>query len=173
MKFKRIDFRDLFHRLVLNNIDSHIDAQFSIDYLSAVTLPSANFIERWYLKNSNIGLRSADGTLQIQEVLLNDRSYVFQNGSWGRKFSQGTDGTGSFGQLVEDFLNAPLSPDRVFGADQQAVVNEMYWYMWSYALWANDGFPKGGSNSDQQVPAFRAVNDSQDRLEDFAGNLIQ
>ena len=173
LKFERMDFGDLFHRLVLNNIDTQLDAQFSIDAFSAVTLPSTNFVERWYLKNSNIGLRFTDGTLQLQEVLVSDRSYVFQNGSWSRKFSQGTDGTGAFGQLVEEFLNAPLSPDRVFGADQQAVVNEMYWYMWSYALWANDGFPKGGSNSDQQVPAYRAVTDSQDRLEDFADNLIQ
>lgn len=173
LKLKRIDFRDLFHRLVLNNIDSQLDAQFSIDDLSAIILPSTNFVERWYLKNTSVGLRFTDGTLQIQEVMVNDRSYVFQNGSWSRKFSQGTDGTGSFGQLVDAFLSAPLSPDRVFGAEQQAVVNEMYWYMWSYALWANDGFPKGGSNSDQQVPAYRAVNDSQDRLEDFADNLIQ
>lgn len=173
IKIVRLDFRDVFHRLVLNNIDTQIDAQFSIDALSAVTLPATNFVERWYLKNSNIGLRFSDGTLQIQEFLVSDRSYVFQNGSWSRKFSQGKDSSGSFGQLVDDFLSAPLSPDRVFGAEQQAVVNEMYWYMWSYALWANDGFPKGGSNSDQQVPAYRAVTDSQDRLEDFADNLIQ
>ena len=91
VKIERIDLRDLFHRLVLNNIDTQIDAQFSIDDLSPVILPSTNFVERWYLKNSNVGLRFTDGTLQIQEVLLSDRSYVFQNGSWSRKFSQGTD----------------------------------------------------------------------------------
>lgn len=173
LKIHRLDFREMFHRLVLNNIDTQIDAQFSIDDHSAVFLPATSFVERWYLDQSSVGLRFSDGTIQIHEILLSDQSYVFQNGTWSRKFSQGNSGAGAFGQLVENFLNAPLSPDAEFGADQQAVVNEMYWYMWTYALWAMDGFPKGGSNSDQQVPNFRAVTDSQDRLDDFSTNLIK
>jgi type II secretory pathway pseudopilin PulG len=173
VKVQRLDFRDSFHRLVLNNIDTQIDAWFSIDDHAAVTLPATNLVERWYLKNSTVGLRFSDGTIQLQEILQSDQSYVFQNGSWSRKFSQGASGTGAFGQLVETFLNAPLAPSTAFGANQQAVINEMYWYMWAYALWAMDGFPKGGSNSDQQVPNFRAVTDSQDRLDDFTENLIQ
>lgn len=173
VKFQRIDFSEIFYRLILNNVDSSNDAQFSIQTQSATTLSASTFVERWYLKHSAIGLRFTDGSLQLQEVLDSDRSYVFQNGSWGRKLGQGGDGSGDFGDLVEDFIDEGLAPNSGFGVTQQAVINEMYWYMWSYSIWANEGFTKGGASADQQVPSFRVVKESQTRLEDFSINLIK
>jgi len=142
----------------------------------STTLAANSTTNGWYLVGTPLLLFSLDGSLQVTEVLIEDTSYVYENGRWGRYLVTGkTKPPGTFGILVDSFLSAlppPADPNQ-FGSNQQAIVDEMYYYMWSYAQWASDGFPKGGSSSAQHVPALRFIEDSAVRLNQVANNLLK
>lgn len=174
---ERLDLRPLFCRLHLNNLDQVLIGRYAIDATNTSATLAANATTNgWYWSGSQILLISSDGSLQVTEVLLEDSSYVYEDGRWGRYLVTGkTKPAGAFGALVDQFLSAlppPPNPNQ-FGANQQAIVDEMYYYMWSYAQWASDGFPKGGSSSSQHVPALRFIEDSSVRLKQVSNNILK
>lgn len=177
LKVRRVDLRTLLVRLVLSDLDASNDAQWQIDGASGVlTLPACTQKVAWYFDGSFVSLYDSTGTLFAREVLHNDTSFVYQYNQWGRHLtSNGSGPTGGFGQLIDSFLATaavPTSSSR-FGADQQAVVDEMFAFLRTYGLWGNAGFPVGGSTSAQQVPEMRQLNDSQARLDNFSYNLAK
>ena len=177
LKIRRVDLRTLLVRLVLSNLDASNDARWQIDGASGVLiLPASTQKVAWYFDGSFVSLYDSTGTLFAREVLHSDTSFVYQYNQWGRHLtSNGLGPTGDFGQKIDSFLATaavPIGSSR-FGADQQAVVDEMFAFLRSYGLWGNAGFPVGGSTSAQQVPEMRQLNDCQARLDHFSYNLAK
>jgi len=188
VKVQRLDLRGLFHRLILNNLDSSLVAVYS---LGNSATPVSNFsgtnyiavsappVEVWYLDGTLLNLRFADTTLQAAEFIHADASYFFEHGYWHlggpSSYGGGTSELGVFGRLVTNFLATPYPAEdpNQFGSSQQAVIDEFYTYLWTYGVWALEGFPKGGSATAQQVPSFRTVFESQARLETFSANVLK
>jgi|GEM_PF-1000533 len=178
VKLQRIEFRDLFHRVVLNNLEPSMNAPFSVESTNTLTFisPGGRF-ETWFIESTALNLHMVVGTslqLQTREIIREDVSYVFENGRWMRYLTRGRGGgSGIFGSLVDAFLNSALYSGRKFAADQQSIVDEMYNYLWYVALWANDGFPGDDkSNPRPQIPEWRVGYDAADRLADFSKNLV-
>jgi len=189
IKVQRMDLQGLFHRLILNNLDVSLPALYSLGNSVAPisgTNPGTNSIavgslplEAWFLEGTLLQLRFANTALQVAEFLHADGSYIFEDGAWHRSAADGS-GIGAtqlgvFGQLVTNYLAAPYPPwdQNQFGSSQQAVIDEFYTYLWTYGQWALENFPTGGSSTAQQVPSFRVVSDSQNRLDDFSANLLK
>jgi len=174
---ERVDLRPQFCRLHLNNLDQTLIGRYAVDSTNqSSTVSVSSCRSGWYLVGTSLILFSSDGAIQVNEVLVDDASYVYENGRWGRYLVSGkTKPPGTFGSLVDQFLStSPPPPDsNQFGANQQAIVDEMYYYMWAYAQWASAGFPKGGSSSSQHVPELRFISDSSVRLSQVAGNLLK
>ncbi len=174
---ERLDLRQQFCRVHLNNLDQVLLARYAIDTTNLNSTVSASTVRSgWFFVGTTLLLLNTDGSIQASEVLMEDISYVYEKGRWGRYLVSGkSKPAGTFGQLVDQFLAAgPPPPDpNQFGANQQAIVDEMYYYMWAYAQWATDGFPKGGSSSSQQVPELRFIQDSSARLSSFTGNIVK
>lgn len=176
---QRIDFQGIFHRLILNNMDKDREGLYAIDGSAVQRVEELGHREGWFLHGTAITFYYATGDLQAREILREDVSYVHEHGKWGRQMLYGRrPPQGPFGALVEAFLNAPAPPDPKFGSNQQAVIDEFYEYMWTYAIWAMGSppliqqFEKGGTTSDTQVPPFRILNDCDARMAAFTNNLI-
>jgi len=180
LRFGRLDFRSLFHRVVFNNLDPVNTATYSVgETTNTVSLSVGQRVETWFLSGSAINLHLASSAVQTREFLRTDSSYIFENGRWSRDLMYGVQPPlGAFGLLVQDFLDSPIPPDAKFGASPQAVIEEFFTYMYTYGIWATGiapdvpPFETGGSTSEQQVPAFRSLKDAQARLDSYAGNLI-
>jgi prepilin-type N-terminal cleavage/methylation domain-containing protein len=176
---QRVDLRGVFHRVILNNVDRDQVGLYAIDDSAVQQLPSLRRREAWFLHGTAITLYYATGDLQAREFIREDVSYVHEHGKWGRQMIYGNrPPKGSFGELVDAFLNAPPPSDPKFGSTQQAVIDEFYEYMWTYAIWAMGSppaispFEKGGTSSDTQVPPFRILTDCDARMAAFTNNLI-
>lgn len=178
VKLQHIEFRDCFHRVVLNNLDSTRNAPYSVESTNTLTLiPPTNRRETWFIDTTALNLHMVVGNgvqLQTREIIREDVSYVFENGRWARYLGSGrSSGNGVFGSLVDAFLDSVLYSGAKFAADQQSIVDEMYNYLWFVALWANDGFPGDDkSNPRPQIPEWRVGYDAADRLADFSKNLV-
>lgn len=176
----RLDFRGLFHRVVFNNLDPANAATYSIGATTnSLTLEVGQRFETWFLSATAINLHFADLNLQAREFLEADTSYVFENGRWSRDITYGIQPPlGPFGQLVDNFLQSQAPEGAQFGATPQAVIEELFSYLYTYGFWASGQppdilpFETGGSSSEQQIPAFRNLKDCQARLDSYAGNLI-
>lgn len=180
LRFGRLDFRSLFHRVVLNNLDPTNAATYSIGATTnSLGIPVGGRVETWFLANSALNLHFANTTIQMREFVRADTSFIFENGRWSRDVTYGSASPlGMFGQLVNDFLDSDVPSDAKFGATPQAVIEEFYTYLYSYGVWATgmppdfQSFATGGSSSGQQVPQFRVLKDCQARLGSISKNLI-
>lgn len=176
---QRLDLRGSFHRVILNNVDRENESLHAVDGSEIQIIESQGRREAWFLHGTAITFYYATGDLEAREVIREDVSYVHENGKWGRQMVYGERPPwGSFGELVQAFLDAPAPPDPKFGATQQAVVDEFNEYMWTYAIWAIGEppliapFEKGGTTSDTQVPSIRILTDCAARMASFTYNLI-
>ena len=132
--------------------------------------------QAWYLHGTAINLHFNDSSVQGREFITDDVSYTYENGRWGRYLIYGWQNvSGAFGVLVDQFLATSAPPPYAdqFGATQQAIANEMYAYLWTYGVWATNGWFKGGSSSSQQGPDYRGLSEDQARLNSFSYNILQ
>ena len=175
LKIERVDLRHLFHRIVLQNHDNYNTARYSINTTNTMgSLASGGRLDAWFIHGSILNLHYSNTQLQAAEVILEDASYVFENGRWGRYVLYGRDNSmGPFGTLVDAYLAAPQPPPNgnQFGSNKRSIVDEMFYYMWNYARWSERGFPKGGTSSDTQVPEYRSMLETTDRLNAWTFNL--
>lgn len=180
LRMGRLDLRGLFHRVVFNNLDPINAATYSLGATTnSLTLAVGQRLEAYLLTDSALNLHLADSSVQAREFLRADTSYIFENGRWSRDITYGAGPPlGTFGQLVANFLDSEPAESARFGASPQAVIEEFFTYLYTYGMWAAGKppdflpFETGGSTSEQQIPQFRSLKDSQARLDSFAGNLI-
>lgn len=185
LAIERLDLRSLFVRVVLSNVDPGNAAPYSLQGTDSapgsaiISIPTGNRVETWLFLGTVVNLHYANQSLQAREVLREDISYIFENGRWNRYLNYGwRPPLSGFGLLAEQFRTAPLPADPKFGATPQAVVEEVFTYLYTYGVWATGTppsaapFETGGSTSSQQIPAYQVLLDAQKRLEIIAGNLI-
>jgi prepilin-type N-terminal cleavage/methylation domain-containing protein len=175
LHISRIDLRNLFNRVLLQNNDLVREARYSIQSpTDSQPISQGMAREMWVYKGSILYLTQSDNTLQAAEVVRDEVSFVFEGGRWNRRVILGRDPqSGSFADLSDAFLGlaAPPPTDAQHGATQQSVIEEMYHFMVQYARWAARDFP-GGSGSASQVPEYRTLTESAGRLGTFSLNLL-
>lgn len=181
VKLQRIELRDLFHRVILNNLDGYRAAPYSVESTDTLTtIPIGERLETWFIESTALNLHMHGGALQMRDIIREDVSYVFENGRWVRYVTTGKSGTsGSFGDLVDAFLRSAPNLSPKFYSTQQAVIDDMYNYLWYFGLWAT-GDPENGippfrnidNPSGPQIPEYRVVVAAQARLADFASQLV-
>jgi type II secretory pathway pseudopilin PulG len=176
---QRVNLRPLFHRLVLINNDLAGTGRFSVDGSTAHPVPNTGTgWDTYYVDGTVIGLHGADGSLQCREILSGDASYVFEFGYWRGLLHEGrlrpSRGM-QFAAAVQQFLNTPRNPGADFGGTQQAVVDQMYTYLFIYTLWAGDSpcFARHGSVNLQQVPHYQMLINAQTMLDNVSKNLLK
>jgi hypothetical protein len=118
--------------------------------------------------------------LQLRIIIRQDESYSYQAGRWGRNLPidqrDFTLEDPQFGYWVKRFLDAPTYSGTKFGANQRAIVDQFYNYMWSYWSWAQPTppFPStaGDSQASPQNPFYSTVYNAQWELDNYTANLI-
>lgn len=136
--------------------------------------------EAWYLETTPVQLRFADESLQAREFVRDDVSYVFENGRWSRYLNYGPrPPLSGFGLLAEEFRESSPPAGADFGATPQAVMEEMFTYLYTYGIWATGNppavqpFDPGGGAPTSLVPSHQVLLDAKDRLGAISGNLIR
>lgn len=192
---ERVEFRPLFHKLVLVNVDPLPDAvpnrgHFSINmnataYISPDATPVS--VARYYMEGTVVSFFHANGTgFDSAEILKGDRSFVYRKARWGRRLGGSDDVIGNFGELITEFMEGPPPAEPKFAATQQAVINELYSFLWAYAVWAigdpSTVYTASGATKTPAVPQFAAdtpnfpaflrATEAQVHMSDFTDNLI-
>ena len=190
---ERIELAPRFYKVVLLNLEPlSAAARYSIDSHPMTNAASGTRVAGYFLEGTVVSFyrsASTNGTnfvLDFPETIQSDVSFVYQNGRWGRNLSVSDRDEGTFGQLVDLFLQQPVPCDPDSGATQRSVVDAFYDYLWGYADW---GFgnptavppvpPFSGANtsSSPQYPAYSVVQSAQGHLsgaqQSFADNLFK
>lgn len=165
LQVERIDMKDLFRRVILQNLDPVQTAWYQVQSTNQISLACGQRREAWFIERTPFTFLYANKELQAQELISEDVSYVHENGRWARSPRYGQE---TFSQLVDGFLKAGMGSPN-YGATPQATIDEFYTYLRNYGTWANDAF--GGTNRSQH-PSFRKLKDSETRLKSFTYNLI-
>lgn len=144
-----------------------------------IRLAPGQSFEAWFIETTPISLLLVDGSVQAREFVRDDVSYIFEDQRWNRYLTYGPRPLiQGFGELAEEFRLCATPPGTKFGATPQAVIEEMFTYLYSYGNWATGEAPDtlpfdtGGSSTVQQVPAYQALLDSQARMARISGNLL-
>jgi prepilin-type N-terminal cleavage/methylation domain-containing protein len=182
LKIQRLDFANRFHRVHLQNKDVN-PALYTFNTNSYSTVPIGSIRTVYVLEESALNLYGSATNLQLREILIEDNSFVYQNGSWSRDLTSPkiTATLGTFGNTVAQFLNATwYEPEN--GARPQAAIETLYNYMLAYIIWSRGdpdpahGIPPwqgAGDNTAPQFPYFKRLNDAQAELDSVTGNLIK
>ena len=190
---ERIELAPYFHKVVLLNLEPpSAVARYSIDNHAVTNVASGVRIAGYFMEGTVISFYRSFGTngtnfvLDFPESIQSDVSFVYQNGRWGRNLSVSDRDEGTFGQLVDLFLQEPVPCDPDSGATQRAVVDAFYDYLWGYADWAFGNptavppvppFSGASTSSSPQYTAYSVVQTAQVHLsgaqQSFTDNLIK
>ena len=172
LRVERMDLRGRFHRVVLHNLEASTTAGYGISGQSGAVAPNGR-LEGWFLEDSLLELRLADGSVQAVEVVSEDLGHVFERGRWRRQLMDGPAHPGGIGAMVDQFLASPVPAHSVRStADQAAVVDEWVQFVNAYVNWAVGGFPVSAGTGSSAHPLHRSVVESQARLHDFSEHLL-
>jgi prepilin-type N-terminal cleavage/methylation domain-containing protein len=152
---QRITLDPLFHRLILNSNDGTPKyGSFTVDTTDVTNaLPVLGITNAWYLEGTIVGLydtNSGSMTLEGRDILLQDSSYVYENGIWraqvcdGRLGATTAGGTNGyvlvFDALMNNFLNSGASSSAKNGASPRVLASGFYSFMLDYYQWSLTGF---------------------------------
>ena len=162
LKVQRVDLSSLFVRLRLSwTASSHQWPRYSIDSSAwATAIAVTNLNSDWpgyFLQSSILYLHNYDGTLDSQQILIRDNSFIYDQDVWrgsigGQFFLGGVD----IASAVDRYLAAYPNRQARNGTNQQAtVVQSMINFMDRYDDWANAGFPTN------PAPSYVVVSNAQ------------
>ena len=151
LKIQRVNLSQLFIHLILTSYASTNTAYYSINgTLNPSTLSSSNWLDRYFLQNSVLGLYSAStNAVDSQQILTSDSSFVYYQNGWRATLESSTGAASStnlvgnfdFSAIVNGFLVAPASPG---GPTQQTIVADFIAYLNAYTAWAGSNFSDSG-----------------------------
>jgi hypothetical protein len=122
--------------------------RYSIDWIATNNVSTNSLaLESYFIQNSILGLLTHNSTLDSQQILARDGSFVYDQGVWRGSIVGGTSVGGlDIGSVVSKFLAAP--GNSAAGASTQAqVVQAMRDYMDAYEAWAASNFSNNGLKS--------------------------
>ena len=181
LRIQRLELGKSFYKLYLLNLDpTNGYYTFETNALLAPVFPAGGQLTAYVLDGTSVNLyrRTTNGTttLQLRVIMNSDQSFVYLNNRWTRDLSSNDPGTladGSFGHWVDQFLNCggpgPPYPDN--WASPQAIVDQLYTYLWAYSVWADNNF-QGIGGTTVQNPLYRVAYDAEVSLDEFSNNLI-
>ena len=167
---QRVNLQPLFHRLVLNAVDTNLFGSYTVQSgtnVSARTYVFTNTtVNAWFLQGTVIGLYDTNAsatvpTLESQNIIQFDTSFVFENTAWrGQLSGWGTNGPAtpasnaaaaaaavSYKAIANTILGFPLNPNDTDGPNQgdscQSLTWSFYTFMLDYSYWCQQGFPYG------------------------------
>jgi type II secretory pathway pseudopilin PulG len=184
---ERIELGPYFRKVLLMNVDPvPATGIYSIDNATTNGLTGSTPFVAYYLEGTVLNVYRPNGAIDFREVIKEDFSLVYQNEKWRHELGGDSGDSGDFGQLVDRFLQGPCPCDPENGANQRAVVNAIYDYLWGYADWAFGDTsatpaipPFAGSSSSftPQYPSYTIVNNAAGHLSgsdsSFTDNLIK
>jgi hypothetical protein len=144
LRIQRLELGDLFHRIILNNLDATNSAVWTVDGAPSLqTLAPSSRREMWILDTSALSLYEAGNVMSFREVIRKDVSYTFEGGRWnphvlGVDAGTGENPCGPFAELVDQFLAAPVR-EGAAEANKDAMVSSMFDYMKDYKTWSRRG----------------------------------
>ena len=142
LKVQRINLAPIFVDLVLSTYASTTNGFYSVDWASTNAAPYTNGIEGFFIQGTILGLfqKSSPPTLDSQQVLIRNQSFVFEAGVWKGSIVGGTM-VGGFdvAGVVAQFLSATTNQNAAAG-QQVTVVNDFLAYMSNYDRWASGNF---------------------------------
>jgi hypothetical protein len=160
LKIQRLNLAPLFVHIVLTSYASfdassnRVEGRFSIDGGALTNAPDTivNPIGRdtYFLQNSALNLYTYTNSLDNQQILTRDISFVYQQHVWrasieGLGFAGGMD----IGTIVDRFLRAPANPNPNVPGNQQVIsVQRMMEYFQAYETWEGVGF---GNNAQRDA----------------------
>ena len=166
---QRVNLLPLFHRLILNAVDTNIFGGYVVQSGPAATgiayvLTNAP-INLWYLQGTVVGLYDTNKgptlqNLELNQVMQGDTSYVFEDEAWrGQLTGWGTNGPSSstplstaaaisFTTLANNFTTCALNVNDTDTQDScQAMTWSFYTFMLDYNYWCQNGFQNGYQNA--------------------------
>ncbi len=152
LKIQRVDLGNLFHRVLLENLEVATNAPYAVEGSSLTNVPASSQAQAWFLDSSALNLwfypnypSLTTSNLQGRQYIKGDVSFVFEHGRWGRYMYYGRNTApnyGPFGNWVNAFLtsalHAPTPP-----ASPQGIADAMYNFLYYTAQWAQQGYPAG------------------------------
>jgi len=179
---ERINYRPLFHHLVLLNRDPSVEPRFQISGSAAQPVARAQNNAGWnayYLEGSVVSLCDPNGYKMTDYVLRQDISFVWEAGKWRAEILGAPESdtiSSDFAAKAKEFLEATRYTKAFKGANQQGVVTAMYDFMFSYVFWSNE-CPLFTTHdvSHVQVAEYRLLNwlgANNGRLDEFSLNLV-
>ena len=144
LKVQRINLSPIFVDLVLSTYASAANGFYSMDCASTNPAPYTNGIEGFFIQNTLLGLfrSSSPATLDSQQVLVHDASFVFESGIWKGSIVGGyMPGGFDLAGAVAQFLVAPTNSNAAFTDQPYRIVRDMTNYMGAYNAWATAGYP--------------------------------
>lgn len=173
LRILRMDLRNLFSRVVLENLDSFRAAPYSVESTNTLTfVPAGSRREIWLLNSTVLNFHFNDNSLQGREYLVEDVSYTYENGRWGRFLYNGPNRpNGWFGEMVDRFLAArrPDYDTRRFSS-QMWTIEAMYVFLWNFGQWSIDNFSSGSPLP--HVPAVELSGQGAGTLRSCSSDLL-
>ena len=175
LRIIRMDLRNLFSRVVLENLDFYRAAPYSVETTNTLTsVPAGSRRELWLLNSTVFNFHFADtnNSLQGREYIVEDVSYTYENGRWGRFLWYGPNRhNGWFGEMVDRFLAAPKPTwDTRRFASQMWTIEAMYVFLWNFGQWSLDNFPSGPPWP--HTPAYELESAGAGSLISCSGDLL-
>ncbi len=168
LKIQRINLSPLFVQLKLFNYPPPPmlagRGSYSIDRSASSQVPDAG-IEAFFLKSTILGLLDYTNTLQAEQILTRDCSFVYMLQVWrgSLDFGQTASSSGAsqaasaLGAAAAMFLSSPYNNQAAAGTTPPVVFNAITNYMSAYMAWANAGFPNSGVIYNQASAAQTAM----------------
>jgi type II secretory pathway pseudopilin PulG len=168
VKVQRVNLSPLFVHLVLGTYQSAQNGYYAVDGAS-LAAASTNSIEGYFIQGSVLNLynNSVTTSLDSQQVLLRDSSFVFEDNVWKNAIAGNyLPGSGlNLAAVVTQFLAAPPNRNAANtngNAQQVAMVSAMMNYMSKYDDWAAGNFTdnslKNALINNYQPAMMEAVN---------------
>jgi prepilin-type N-terminal cleavage/methylation domain-containing protein len=163
---QRVNLESLFHRVVLWNNDlGSLAPNYSVNGNGVATpnpVPAAPGWSCYYLDGTILGLRT-NGSLQVQEVIRQDMSRVFENGFWRDELGTGAHGTNDFATSAALFFTASAPPNMKWGQNPKGVYDLFSAFMSSYGAWASAqpcfNGATGKPGNDSKLVQYMVIND--------------
>jgi len=186
LRIKKLNLEPLFYQLILVNHSGNTNTvpRFSIDDNSNTTAVT-NWLNKYYLDSTVIGLYGATTNLQTRHLLKRSISFLFESDAWrgqvqgGESYSSSGD---AFYNTAVTFFSRPINPAaeaaaQTHGVSQYGVMIAMYTFMFDYVYWANQcpHFANHGQ-SPSGTPEFLLLDNqgktSIGNIDRFSANMI-
>jgi prepilin-type N-terminal cleavage/methylation domain-containing protein len=143
LKIQRINLSSLFLNLILTlyPTNGNTGGYYAVNDSSSTAVASE--IQGYFLQGSKLRLYYNTTSIDSDQLLTKDTSFVYDNGTWRSSISglPPLAGILDFAALVPSFLAAPAHPAPTSSTKtQQQVFDCMIAYMNAYTAWADDGF---------------------------------